>query len=268
MAYLIPSIQKLFMENFLKGDKDIYQYIVGDDDSFKEERLRIYSKGARLNLLENLRNDFPTLMQLMGKPLFDSIMNQYLDRYPSHSFSVYHIGNHLIEFLVEHPETKSQLLWQEMALFEQTLDKVSLTQDGPHLARTELQQVPQEQWPYIKFAFHPSMTQLKFSYNVPDYWNALNDNAPIQLSLYDHPKTWLLWRYNNGVYFKTYNETQIKMIKNITEGKMFGEVCEDLVSLMPQDEISTFAIHTLVDWLDENILSSFEIDQTFMHQNL
>jgi hypothetical protein len=64
-----------------------------------DERLRIYSHGYVLRLIECLRADFPVLRALVGDTVFDLFATAYLAERPSRSPSLYDLGAGFADFL-------------------------------------------------------------------------------------------------------------------------------------------------------------------------
>ncbi|MFF4160225.1 DNA-binding domain-containing protein [Streptomyces sp. NPDC001678] len=50
-----------------------------------EERFRVYYRGYRLRLLGCLRGQYPAMVHLLGRELFDGFAMEYLDAHPSRS---------------------------------------------------------------------------------------------------------------------------------------------------------------------------------------
>ena len=64
-----------------------------------DERLRVYSHGYVLRLIECLRADFPVLRALVGDTVFDLFATAYLAERPSRSPSLYDLGAGFAAFL-------------------------------------------------------------------------------------------------------------------------------------------------------------------------
>lgn len=62
-------------------------------------RLDIYAQGYWLRLFACLKADYPALQRLLGETLFEFFARAYLDRHPSHSFSLYDLGSGFPQFL-------------------------------------------------------------------------------------------------------------------------------------------------------------------------
>jgi hypothetical protein len=66
-----------------------------------EQRLEIYANAYYARLLECLRDTFPVLTQVLGAEVFDSFAFDYLQRYPSRSYTLYRLAESFPRFLDE-----------------------------------------------------------------------------------------------------------------------------------------------------------------------
>src|SRR5271155_476952 len=65
------------------------------------ERLSIYGYAYYARLLECLREEFPVLKHALGDELFDGFAAEYLEQYPSRSYTLFHLGLDFPRFLAE-----------------------------------------------------------------------------------------------------------------------------------------------------------------------
>jgi hypothetical protein len=65
------------------------------------ERLEIYGYAYYARLLECLRDEFPVLKHALGEELFNDFAAEYLERYPSRSYTLFQLGVHFPRFLAE-----------------------------------------------------------------------------------------------------------------------------------------------------------------------
>lgn len=65
------------------------------------ERLEIYRRQYWYRLLDSIEEDFPVLRTVLGRDRFFGVVEQYLIRFPSGSFTLRHLGHGLAAFLAE-----------------------------------------------------------------------------------------------------------------------------------------------------------------------
>jgi hypothetical protein len=66
-----------------------------------EERLGVYANAYYARLLECLRESFPVLAKTLGREVFDEFAFDYLQRYPSTSYTLNRLGDRFADFLGE-----------------------------------------------------------------------------------------------------------------------------------------------------------------------
>jgi hypothetical protein len=149
------------------------------------ERLEIYARAYYARLLECLRAEFPILAKAMGEDLFDQFTVDYLQRYPSHSYTLGELGRRFAGFLAEtrpvaeHPNQPDWCdLLIDLARLEWTFNEVF---DGPGIENqppldpSELQAIPQDRWAEIRLIPAPCLRLVQFRYPVGHYYRALRD---------------------------------------------------------------------------------------------
>jgi Putative DNA-binding domain len=101
------------------------------------ERLAIYGYAYYARLLECLRDEFPVLKHALGDDLFDAFAAEYLEQYPSRSYTLFHLGVNFPRFLAEtrpdqEKEENAPANWPDflidLATLELTFNQVF---DGP-----------------------------------------------------------------------------------------------------------------------------------------
>src|SRR5258708_18726791 len=103
------------------------------------ERLAIYGYAYYARLLECLREEFPVLKHALGEELFDAFAAEYLQQYPSRSYTLFQLGTNFPRFLEEtrpnrEGKRRSAADWPDflidLATLELTFNEVF---DGPSL---------------------------------------------------------------------------------------------------------------------------------------
>lgn len=91
------------------------------------ECLELYHRQYWFRLLDSIEEDFPGLVRLLGKDKFWEVIEQYLLRHPSKSFTLRHLGRSLPDFIgtcISDPTIRrratdiSHIEWSLMASFE------------------------------------------------------------------------------------------------------------------------------------------------------
>lgn len=149
------------------------------------DRLAIYANAYYARLLECLASFFPVLKTAVGDEVFEGFAFEYLQHYPSESYTLDRLGDNFARFLDEtrpEPEEGSEpgeVSWPDflidLATLEWTLNKVF---DGPGvefqplLTAEALQAFPPESFADARLVPVPCLRLLTFRYPVNAYYTA------------------------------------------------------------------------------------------------
>jgi hypothetical protein len=155
------------------------------------ERLDIYNRAYFSRLVECLREEFPGLLHALGEETFAAFAIDYLQRYPSRSYTLNHLGLNFPRYLAEtRPEAdnskKRAASWPDflidLATLELTYNEVF---DGPGvegqplLDAGQLQAIPPERWPEARLVPVCCLRLLELRYPVHKYVKAVRkEKAP------------------------------------------------------------------------------------------
>jgi hypothetical protein len=181
------------------------------------ERLGIYANAYYARLLECLAAFFPLLQKALGEEVFEGFAFEYLQHYPSQSYTLDRLGENFARFLEEtrpEPEAGDEpgaLGWPDflidLTLFEWNLNQVF---DGPGvegktlLTAEALQSFPAERFAEARLVPVPCLRLLAFRFPVNAYFTAsrhaeegdpppIPDPAPEHLAL--SRRDWVVRRF-------------------------------------------------------------------------
>ncbi len=245
-----------FQNFILDQHNNIDAEIVGANADFRLERLDVYYAAYGLRLLEALVRAYPALKKYMGEELFDKLGYLYIEKYPSHHFSIRYFGRQFSEFLATQPEITPIMV--ELAKFEWALASALDAADGPQLTLPDLAALPPEAWADLILITHPSTSLLTLSYPTPKLWKSLVSDAeqPV-LSLEEETTHWLIWRFNQAAHYLFMNKEQLALIQAIQTGEPFSEICVNLCEYLGEDKVVAFAAENLRNWISEGLFSQF-----------
>ena len=219
------------------------------------DRLAIYRNAYQVRLIDALHDTYPILHGLLGDEAWVALGEAYVAAHPSVFRSIRWYGGELADFLARCPPFADEPILAEVALLEWTLAEVFDARDAEVLQRAALAAVDPSAWGALTFQFHPSLRRLEFSWNTAAVWKAMSrDETPPRPEPAAAPAPWLLWRQNLQNYFRSMSGAESAALDSALRGRSFGEICEDLSALLPDDEIPAAAAGLLGTWADSGIL--------------
>lgn len=143
------------------------------------ERMGIYAHAYYARLLECLGESFPVLRRVLGAELFEPVAFEYLQRYPSNSYTLDRLGDRFARFLEERrpADAGDPPAWPEMladlARFEHAIARVF---DGPGLegerpwSGEDLQALGPDGFAAARLVPAPSLLLLTFRFPINDLY--------------------------------------------------------------------------------------------------
>lgn len=256
----LRELEKNFQTHVLSGDHAVDSAITGNTAEQVATRLAVYSNGYRWRLLEVLELDYRLLAKLLGEKAFDQLGFEYIDAYPSHSFSIDIFAQYLPQFLTEKKPYCEQLHLSELADFIWALNVAIDAADASILTAQELAAVRQESWPEMRLTLHPSLQLLTYHWNVVDLWRALSDDKTLpEIVKLEKPQAVIVWRKAIQPFYALLDEKEVFVLQALQQEKTFEVVCEGLLQWLPEEEIAQYAVNLLLRWINDGMISRITI---------
>jgi hypothetical protein len=197
------------------------------------ERLDIYNRAYFARLLECLRESYPVLLHALGDDAFDTFALDYLQKHPSRSYTLNHLGENFPRYLAESrpldSDDESGPSWPDflidLATLEWTYNEVF---DGPGgegrrlLSAEQLRSISPESWPEARLMTVPCLRVLALRYPVHRYYSTVRRKKkakPVQ------PKETLLGITRRRYIIRRYevSRPQFVLLGALLRGETIGE---------------------------------------------
>jgi hypothetical protein len=251
----LSRVQSDFQDYLLRGERAVEAHVVGTARVPLATRLGIYAGAYGSRLAEALANNFPALAQLLGETDFQALAADYVRTHDSPFFSIRYYGDQLAAFLAAHEDYVAAPVLAELAAWEWAMTSVFDAADALPLEHAALAGVAPPQWAQLRFSFHPSVRRLVLSWNVPQLWQALTDDAersPVTLAT--APVQWLLWRRQLTTYYRSLTDGEAALLDSALRGWPFGELCQLLCEELGEREAPAQAAALLRGWIDSGLI--------------
>jgi hypothetical protein len=232
------------------------------------ERLAIYNRAYYARLLDCLRESYPVLFRAVGEDAFGGFGLDYLQKYPSRSYTLNDLGASFPRYLREsRPADEPAPSWPdfviELATLEWTYNEVF---DGPgvegrRLLRPDrLRAIPPERWPEARLVPVPCLRLLHLSYPVHLYYTAVRRRKepefpePAETFLAVTRRRYVIRRYE-------LSRPQFVLLEALTRGQPVGEAIA-LAGEIAGDHVERFAADLrewFRDWTAERFFLGVEL---------
>jgi hypothetical protein len=246
--------------------RDMQRHLLGDDSRVTgaivdapplpaAQRLAIYRNAYQVRLIDALHETYPVLHGLLGDEMWIELGRAFVAAHPSVFRSIRWYGSELPQFIAAHPPFSDEPILSEVAQLEWTLSEVFDATDAEPLLRVALAAVDPAAWSALKFQFHPSLRRLELTWNTAAVWKAMNaDETPPRPAAAAAAVPWLLWRRDLQNYFRSMEGVEAAALDSACRGCNFGEICEALSKLLPEEEIPAAAAALLGTWADSGLI--------------
>jgi hypothetical protein len=166
------------------GADDAESVVTRSKNLSAEERLAIYATSYYLRLLDCLANEFPIVKATLGEDLFNDFAMRYLQRFPSHSYTLHRLGENLARFLAQDRPGRED--WSDFLIDLVRLEwAIGEVFDGPGaegqppLSADQLAAISPGDWPGARVRTVVCLRLLAFDYPVsPFYTKARRGETP------------------------------------------------------------------------------------------
>jgi hypothetical protein len=242
-----------------------------------EQRLGIYANAYYARLLECLRESFPVLVRAMGREVFDEFAFEYLQRHPSRSYTLGHLGDRFADFLNETrpdcPPTGSApppVGWPDflidLARLEWTIEQVF---DGPGvegqrlLAANDLHAIPQNCWPDARLVLVVCAKLMEFRYPVNTYYTAARRAKEGEVTPVPQPQReyLCLTRRDFVVRRVALTKPQYALLQSIAEGRTVGQALAAAGDETDagDDELAVMMRQWFADWAGLGLFAGVDV---------
>jgi len=255
----LGDLQRAF-QDYLLATSDRFANAVRD--TTRTDRLTllgVYRDAYALRLIEVLTNDYPGVMAMAGPADFDYLARTYIAAHPSHHPSVRWFGRHLPDFLGSTPPFNGAPAVAEMARFEWTMGEAFDAPDATPVGAAQLMALAPETWETLSFSTVPSLRRLRCAYEVPQAWQRRAEEEPgnLEVPAAAEPADWVIWRPERVTHFRSLETDEAALLDALIAGRVFPDMCEDLVPLVGEEQAMARAAWLLRGWVEAGMIASF-----------
>jgi hypothetical protein len=142
--------------------------VAGNERLSPVEQLDIYREQFWLRHVGSLREDFPSLVHVLGDDRFAALSRAYLERHPPVSFTLRDLGAQLGEFVATTAPWASDLLLVDIVRLEWAFIEAFDAADCPRLDVSVLATAAEDDWSRARVVFQPALRRLSLKYPVHD----------------------------------------------------------------------------------------------------
>jgi hypothetical protein len=225
------------------------------------ERLDIYRGMYLLRMEEALTTDYPALKHFLGDDKFMQLVARYVDVYPSRSYTLNRLGDHLPEFLRTLDDLPKKDFCCELARLELLLTGVFDAENTPPLTEAAVRAVPQEAWETARLKPIQAFGLAEFEYPVSQYLGGVDEENPFPRIA--RKKTWIVaYRRDFSVRRHDLERPAYELLSALAGGQTVGDAIVGVMTRKWRPALKEARLFEWFrDWMAEGLFHSVEVNQ-------
>ena len=220
------------------------------------ERVGVYHGMYLMRMEEALETDYPVIRYHLGDHQFGHLVREYVQRYPSTSYTLNRLGDHLPQFFLDQPEWRDAAFLHDLGRLELAMTEVFDEEETPVLGSEELEAVPPDAWEEARLRPIPALRLLAFKYAVIPNLVAYHEDRPSP-----GPRrraTWVvLYRRDYSILRLELSRAEYDLLRAIVDGTSLGEaLATAAASKSPRQQAKVF--RWFRTWISEGIFTAIE----------
>jgi hypothetical protein len=201
------------------------------------QRLEIYGNAYYARLIECLAAEFPATRHLVGEDAFSGFVLEYLQQFPSTSYTLGDLGERFPQYLAEArpPRETDEPDWADFLIDMATLERIySDVFDGPGeegrplLNADRLRKFPPQEWEQLRLVTAPSLRLIELRFPVHEYASAVRAATEPTIPA-PAPTLLAINRRDYIVRRRTLEQLPFAILRRLADGQTLGEAISQSV---------------------------------------
>ncbi len=192
-----------------------------------EERVGIYHGMYMLRMVEALEFDYPGVAHLLGHHRFHHLVDGYVRRFPSRSYTLNRLGDHLAEYIAECDRLPHRRFACDLAKLELAITDAFDAAQARSLSAEEIAAVPADTWADARLGMIPAMKLLSLDYPVDDYLQSMK-RAETRPPMRKDARWMIVYRRDLGVMQAPLARRSWELLARLNGGATLGDAVEDV----------------------------------------
>lgn len=226
-------------------------------DSF--DRIGIYRGMYLARLQEALEADYPGLRHFLGPKRFSDLVRDYVDRFPSQSYTLNRLGDRLPEYIRSRPGIVRQEFLYELARFELLMSRLFDAEESPVLTPEAIAAVPPESWETARLKPVAALAVQALRYPVGAYLEAVRQGNPRPATR--RKNHWaVVYRRQYALRWLDLSLPAYRLLDALVKGVPLGEALSRVLrgGRQPVGEVQLFSWFR--GWVTEGLFQSVELE--------
>jgi len=187
------------------------------------QRVGIYHGMYMLRMIEALTADYGALVQFIGEHAFEHLVRDYVQQFPSRSYTLNRLGDSLPEFIAA-SSLKRRIFLRDLARLELAMTHVFDEAEAEPLPADAIAGIAPEQIADARIVPIPALRLLALDYDANETFQAFREERPMKPR---RQKTWLaVHRRDYGVYRMPLAREAFTFLESLVAGETVGDAVD------------------------------------------
>jgi hypothetical protein len=220
------------------------------------QRVGIYHGMYMLRMIEALTVDYAAVAQFLGEHAFEHLVRDYVQQFPSRSYTFNRLGDSLPEYLAA-STWKRRTFLRDLAKLELAMTQVFDEAEAEPLPADAIASIAPEEVADARIIPIPALRLIALDYDANEAFQAFRDEEPIKPR---RKKTWLaIHRRDYGVYRMPLTREAYVFLESLAARQTIGSAIETFHlrfrRFPDQSELFTW----FRDWSAAGLFTSIEV---------
>ena len=221
------------------------------------ERVGVYHGMYLMRMEEALATDYPVIKHYLGDEGFDEMVQDYVGRYPSRSYTLNRLGDHLPQFLADRPDWSQDGFLADLARFELGLTEVFDEEETPVLSGEDLESVLPEDWEQARLRPIAALRLLEFEHMVVPHLTAFHRERPCPKPM-KRPSWVVVYRRDYSVLRLELSAPEFALLSALIDGVPLGEALADAVTANQSARKQAKVLRGFRSWIREGLFTTID----------
>ena len=231
--------------------------VLPSDSMTPAERIGVYHGMYLMRMEEALETDYPVIRYHLGDHQFFHLVRAYVERFPSTSYTLNRLGEHMPSFFLDEPEWPESAFLHDLARLEQAMTEVFDEEETPVLGSKELESVAPEAWEEARLQPIAAFRLLAFKHAVIPNLIAYHHDRP---SPKPRRRTTFvaLYRRDYSVLRLELNRREHDMLRAIIDGAPLGEALAAAAGRTTSSRQQVQVFKWFRTWISEGLFTAID----------
>lgn len=224
------------------------------------ERIAIYRRMFVLRMVDSMAIDYPGVLHFFGEDIFRDIVMEYVGKYPSHSYTLNHLGRHFPRFIKESSLDQKEFLY-DLSRLELAITENMDAPESPLLQRNDLVSMKPEEWEHASLLPISALELMEFDYPAAEYLRAVIDEESTPSHIKEEKNWVVVYRKNYTTWFKQLMHEEYVLLQELCKGTPLTKSFDILIEQFPdkQSELTQYVFDWFSDWVGRGMFSQISL---------